>query len=263
MSEPINTKGIVRAEPGRLTIDVEATFAKIIAALSTGPAEELHRLLDHPHGGAWPFAHDPDQPPADDEFALDTGLPPVQLRSVGRGDNAVKSLAMARFGVVYTNLTTGGRTYADRHRVIEALSIIEPIGITAINYPQYTALCLGRIASPTPGLARRIETYTIPTGHYLTTAIGGWGSRQYRAVCRIDRVPSFEELASIPGSRTDRIQAACDQCRGTWTAQRDSLTFQPTSADAKAWDYADATGHDENRIGCPLASCAGRIAFTL
>jgi len=262
--EPINTNGIVRAEPGRIHIDVDKTFERIITALSIGPTAELQRLLDHPRRSVWQFAHDPDQPPTGAELALDTGLPPTHLRSVGRGDDAVKSLALARFGVTYTNLTTGGKSYADRHRVIEAVSIIEPVGVTAVDYPQYTALCLGRIESPTPGLARMVESYQVPTGHYLIASIGGWGSRQHHAACRIARVPDLETLAAIPGSRTDRIIATCDQCESTWTAERESLDFQPTASDASAsaWDYAKATGHADNRVNCPHPGCSGRVAFT-
>ena len=260
---------IVRAEPGTLSIDLDATFERFVDALATGPANELRKALEHRQRREFLFAHAAGECPSDAYLDLTSGVPPTNRKTIWDGEarKLPTEFAQAGFSATYTSVLDDfrSRTYTTRElRQIGVVSLEASVAITAVTYPQWAYLCLGLIEEPDPGLACRTGEFTLPAGQYLICEASSWGSRRIGPVCQVDRVPTEAELESVPGVRADRIIAACDQCRSRWIAERASLEFHPTAENIRrrTWDYATASGHANNRVSCPVPMCTGRVAFT-
>jgi hypothetical protein len=259
----------IRFDNERITINAEATFQNLLAAIDTAPANELGRCWQAQNGSNVLFPHRPDSPPEASRLHLDQGVPPPEYELPSIRPREVWAFAAdlraLGFEVQSTHLVTDTiNAYIDRYRDIDVLTVAEPVGITIAAYPYWAERVLGFITEPPePGSCRIVETFTIPTGHYLCCGTGRWGSHVLDHVRRIAAVPDREQIAAIPGIGAEVIRARCQTCDSRWTASGGSQQFTPESGPSKrTWDFAKAARSNASGIACPHRPCDGHLIFS-
>lgn len=142
-----------------------------------------------------------------------------------------------------------GKTFASEPRLIEVLHVA-------------TTWQFIRIAAPQAETAIPILYREVEAGDYLILSAGL--NPQVKAICRIDRVPTSDELAAISGFAADRISARCGRCHRQWTASDGQDVFTETTGAAGSWRFdphADL-GLVTATVPCPAPGCTGRITFS-